>query len=293
MATEATYENAILEGFFGTWRTVQHDIETTLRTGVNLHAQIVERWYQYLDHVDRVVQRAKTTTVHDAVINARAEAVAPARVLGVGVPPVQHVGTTEVSHVGANLSDLPHTVASDVMVALHEAPKLRDKGVAGAALFHRATANAATPMLSRSMVAARTEIERAGRAAVRQWLRASPDVFRGWWWDSSPDLADCPSCWAMHGTGHGLLDELNDHPNGNCKIVPWLHHEDLPTPGADRFAKLPEDDQLKVLGHTRMALYRSGSVELPSMVTVEDDPKWGPSTSTTPIRMLDKAQARR
>jgi hypothetical protein len=281
---EAGYENNILESFFATWRSVQHDIALGVRHGIDLHQAIVNRWYGYLDHVDSTVNRALQTEVRSAVNIAHASASAGVRRMDVLIPPLPRTNEAPSSTVSEQLWHLPHEVAGDIMQVVSQPTRaLRTAEFVG---FHRATVNAATPMLSRSMVAARTQIGRAGRDAVRSWLRESPGVFRGWTWQSSLELDDCVSCWAMHGSGHDLEDDLNDHPNGNCKVKPWLHGEDLPESGDDLLAKLPAADRATILGPTRLAWYREGRIALRDMVTIDRDPTWGPSITPTPVGVL-------
>jgi SPP1 gp7 family putative phage head morphogenesis protein len=139
--------------------------------------------------------------------------------------------------------------------------------------------------LSRALTIARTETLRAHREATRASYRANNDLVGGWIWHSAADGRTCGCCWAMHGTEHKLDEELNGHPNCRCAMVPVLKLPEWMTPppgdprvtnkGVDLFAKLPADQQIRVLGPAKWMAWKDGKFTLTDLVGVRESPVWG------------------
>lgn len=71
-------------------------------------------------------------------------------------------------------------------------------------------------VLTDALRTARTVQIRAYNEATRANYVANNDIVTGWIWASAADDRTCESCWAMHGTKHGLDETLDDHYQGRC-----------------------------------------------------------------------------
>ena len=159
--------------------------------------------------------------------------------------------------------------------------------------------------LHRAVVIARTEMLDAYRETARHVDQANADVLAGWVWIASLGPRCCPSCWGMHGTVHPV-DEAgpHDHQQGRCarmpQVRPWADLGfDLPEPAdlvpdaAAVFAALPHEQQLAVMGRSRLALLDSGRISLADLATRRDSTTWRPSWSPTSVAGLHLIAARR
>jgi SPP1 gp7 family putative phage head morphogenesis protein len=129
-----------------------------------------------------------------------------------------------------------------------------------AALLRRAYG---TPLV-RALLIARTETLRAYREATWQSYQTNSDIISGWIWISAADRRACVSCISMHGSRHRLDERLDDHPNGRCVMAPIVRGFPVPDikPGAERFAELSEEDQLRVMGPAMLDAWRDGLIKL-------------------------------
>lgn len=118
--------------------------------------------------------------------------------------------------------------------------------------------------LTRALVIARTETLRAYREAAWLSFQQNRDIISGWIWISAADRRSCVSCIAMHGSRHRLDERLDDHPNGRCVMAPIVRGFPPPNiaPGAERFAALSADDQLRIMGPAMLAAWRDGLIDL-------------------------------
>ena len=141
---------------------------------------------------------------------------------------------------------------------------------------------------NRALTIARTEVNRAARAATIRSYRENPDVVPGWIWLAALGTRTCAACWAMHGTEHSYSETLDDHLNGRCVAAPKVRSlaeivgdPDLPDtrpviePGPVQFAKLSAAQQEEVLGPGAYALFTAGKIDLSHMVVQTRDPRWG------------------
>jgi hypothetical protein len=152
--------------------------------------------------------------------------------------------------------------------------------------------------LTHALMIARTEALDAHReaAALSQALQA--DVLSGWIWLARLDRWTCSSCFSMHGSVHPL-DEAgpDDHQNGRCQRVPkaksWkelgidrAELTDLIPDGRTIFRSLPRDQQLSILGPTRLDLLDRGEIEWGDLATQRQNPGWRRSYVPTPVNQL-------
>lgn len=156
----------------------------------------------------------------------------------------------------------------------------------------RISADVTATYRGRAQLIARTEMMRSVRHASRESMRADRDVLNGWVWWSSLDRTTCAACWGMHGTEHPVDDLLDGHPGCRCSAVPIVRPlpgitpPDLGDTGEAIFRRLPEDQQLAILGPGRFALYRDGQATLADMVTRQPSERWGPMRRVTTVRDL-------
>jgi Phage Mu protein F like protein len=64
----------------------------------------------------------------------------------------------------------------------------------------------------------RTESMVAYRTGNLSIYRANSDVVTGWEWLAEPDA--CPECLSKNGSVHSLDEEMDDHNNGRCTMLP-------------------------------------------------------------------------
>lgn len=158
--------------------------------------------------------------------------------------------------------------------------------------------------LQRATNVARTETLDAYRTASRYAHEANADILDGWVWlatlNGKGAGRTCSSCWAMHGTIHGL-DEAGplDHNQGRCAraphVKPWRKLGiDLDEPAdstPDRqaaFDALSDEQQTAVLGPARLALLRAGKVDWADLAVLRDNPAWRPSYVPRPLGDLNR-----
>src|SRR6266571_51110 len=149
---------------------------------------------------------------------------------------------------------------------------------------------------SRALTIARSEQIRAYRSANLETFRANDDVVDGWIWVCALLKSSCSACVAMHGTHHGLDEELDDHPNGACSMLPKTKSwDDILSPlgintegiedtsidiesGSDWFDKQNAATERAILGSdAAYDLYSSGNASLEDFVGTSSDPTWGDS----------------
>lgn len=152
--------------------------------------------------------------------------------------------------------------------------------------------------LTRALVIARTETLDAYREAARVTQDASEDVLAGWVWLAELTRRTCPACWAMHGTVHPLSEPgPQGHPQCRCSRAPktrtWAELGfDLPEPDDEirdaqaTFQALPRDQQLAIMGPTRLAMLEDGVITWADLARKRDNPGWRPSWTATPVRDL-------
>ena len=144
---------------------------------------------------------------------------------------------------------------------------------------------------------ARTETNRAFRTASLADYRANAHIVTGWIWYASLDERTCGSCIAMHGTEHPLSEELDDHPNGRCTMVPTTVSPrdigiDIPweplevESGEDWFNAQSEATQRGILGDAKYDAWAAGKFPFSALSTQSSDPRWGTMRTETPLKDL-------
>lgn len=102
----------------------------------------------------------------------------------------------------------------------------------------------------------------------------------------------------MHGTKHELDEVFGSHPSCRCNPGPTVLGPDSPVVrlGTERFAALSAREQLHILGPAKYRAYREGALDLPDLVGVRNDPRWGlvrGERSLTAVLGQDRAMAYR
>jgi SPP1 gp7 family putative phage head morphogenesis protein len=142
---------------------------------------------------------------------------------------------------------------------------------------------------ARAKTLARTEILNAQREASRRIYELNDDIIGEWAWDSATDFRTCPVCWHMHGKRFEVRVRMATHPSCRCSMTPvtrtWEElglggfdgadrRRDFPI-GDDLFRRLAPQDQLRVLGPAKKALYDTGQIGLRDLVAEGVHPRWG------------------
>ena len=153
--------------------------------------------------------------------------------------------------------------------------------------------------LYRAETIARTESQRAARAATVDNYNENTNLIKGYIRLATADSRTCAACFALHGTVYKLEKLMPTHPNCRCIIVPqtksWaeitgddsLEDESDKIPTADElFNKLSEKDKIRVLGPGRYELMKQQNLTLKDFMSINNNSEWGPTTVIKPIRDL-------
>ena len=148
-------------------------------------------------------------------------------------------------------------------------------------------ADAAGFSFERSILIARTEMNRAYRFASTAQYRDSGVVtgFRRLVYKPTA----CFACLMMDGEYYPVEQELYDHPRGKCGVVPVVVGGHSPSweTGSEWFAKLPEEEQRRIMGAGRYELWKNGGVrDLRSMVWMKPNAQWGPAPAFKTIEQF-------
>jgi SPP1 gp7 family putative phage head morphogenesis protein len=139
---------------------------------------------------------------------------------------------------------------------------------------------------TRALAVARTETLGAYRHVAQERFKDSR-VVQQWEWRAKLDARTCPSCMAMNGTLHPISEPLASHPNCRCVSTPrtasWAELGFTGIPDnrppsespEDRFAQLPEAEQLAILGATRLNAYNEGLISMGDLVHDTHSQRWG------------------
>lgn len=139
----------------------------------------------------------------------------------------------------------------------------------------------------RMEVIARTETLRVYREANRQSYKAS-GVVNGYRRLATHDNRVCAACLMDEGHFYELNEEMPEHPQGRCALVPIVDGVKEPVwqQGADWFVEQPDATQRDILGKERFVLWKQGQYGLDELVTVKVNAIWGDSLQVTPVREL-------
>ena len=131
--------------------------------------------------------------------------------------------------------------------------------------------------LKRAMLIARTEINRAHRTATLQTYRKYGVVKKYKRMASRKNA--CMACLLLDGTVYSTEQEMGDHPNGACTMIPIV--DGMPEPewkyGKDYFMELSEEEQRKRMGNNYYDAWKRGDFKLEDMVKVHHSNTWGDS----------------
>jgi len=90
----------------------------------------------------------------------------------------------------------------------------------------------------------------------------------------------------MHGRIFKLEELINDHVCGRCSLAPVLRDMDTSgVNGAERFARLNEEQQLNILGAKRFELYKNG-IPLAEFARIRKNPVWGKEAALVSLKSL-------
>lgn len=151
--------------------------------------------------------------------------------------------------------------------------------------------------LTRAMTIARTEVLDAHRSATAAAQFDNADVLAGWVWTARLDGRTCPSCWSQHGRVYPLTETgPNDHQQGRCARTPktrtWRElgfdvdePADLLPDARATFARLGREEQLQIMGPTRLQALDDGQLDWEDLSTPRSTTGW--RDSYVPIRVGD------
>lgn len=143
--------------------------------------------------------------------------------------------------------------------------------------------------LKRSMVIARTETNRAYRAANLETMRSSRAMV-GYRRICYKPTA-CFACLMLDGTYYDKKEDFSDHPNGKCAIVPVTKHYDPGSDadwekGVDWFENLSVKDQISIMGEGHYELWKNQGIDPQDMVYIKQNKLWGGSPTVRSISYL-------
>lgn len=139
----------------------------------------------------------------------------------------------------------------------------------------------------RMEVIARTEALRTYREANLESYKAS-GVVTSYARLATHDSRVCAACLLAEGTRYELDEEMPEHPQGRCTLVPLVDGLKEPTWQKGE-AWLREQDvktQASILGKGRFEAWQGGKFSLGELVTVRPNAVWGDSLQVTPLREL-------
>lgn len=138
----------------------------------------------------------------------------------------------------------------------------------------------------RSLLIARTEINRAHRSSTLQTYReAEIPYYRRL---ASRGHA-CFACMMLDGTLYTSQQALDDHPNGACVMVPVLDPDDPSTDwkrGRQRFEEMDEPHQREIMGNNYYDAWKRGDYRLSQVVQIKQNSIWGGSPGLVPLKTL-------
>jgi SPP1 gp7 family putative phage head morphogenesis protein len=144
---------------------------------------------------------------------------------------------------------------------------------------------------------ARTEQLRAYRTAAANTYRANSHVVKAWERHAQHDTRTCMACLVLDGTRYELDQEMDDHVQGRCAMLPVTKTYaelgiDAPEPdfsrekGIDWFQRQNEADQIAMMGQGKWQAWKDGLFSLEDLPHKVEDPVWGPSWVPSPLYKL-------
>ncbi len=148
-------------------------------------------------------------------------------------------------------------------------------------------AQGSTATLDRMMVIARTEQLRAYRSANLDSYRES-GVVTSYKRLATHDSRVCAACLMDEGHVYTLDEEMPEHPQGRCTLVPVV--DGMPEPqwkqGQAWFEEQDPATQKDILGKGRYYAWQNGDFALSDLVTVKPNAVWGASLAVTTLKEL-------
>lgn len=151
--------------------------------------------------------------------------------------------------------------------------------------------NGATIGFDRSLLIARTEINRAYRTANIEQYRRSGVVagFRRLVYKPTA----CLACLMMDGDFYTLDQELWDHPAGKCTSVPCLSKDDPIDwqTGREWFLEQDSEYQKDLMGLSRFAAWKEDKINLTDLVHLKHNDIWGPAPAVRTLAEVGVTKA--
>ena len=151
--------------------------------------------------------------------------------------------------------------------------------------------------LWRAEAIARTELNDAARQAQQAFDQANTSTLSGWEWLSSRSATTCPACWAKDGSFHqlsepGPLGHVNCRCTRMVRTKTWRELgidldelDDQRLTAEDHFRALPRDEQLTIMGPSRLKALDDGA-PWSSLAVEKPNADWRPSFQVRPVRDL-------
>lgn len=139
----------------------------------------------------------------------------------------------------------------------------------------------------RALVVARTETQRAHRAASVESYRQS-GVIQEYIRYAAMDKRTCLACLLESGRRYPVTEQFSDHVLGRCTSVPLISGVESPVEqtGTDWFLEQDAETQREIMGDGHYEAWKSGQVPLESMAQMHTDPVWGEAPRVVPLREL-------
>ena len=151
----------------------------------------------------------------------------------------------------------------------------------------RNMAEGMTGTLNRMMTIARTEQLRVYRESSLASYKTS-GIVTGYRRLCAHDRRTCAACIMDEGHVYDLDEEMPEHPNGRCAMIPvvagappveWLK-------GEEWFETQDAATQQDILGKGHYEGWTNGQFALQDLVKVKPNSTWGPSMGVTPLKEL-------
>lgn len=177
------------------------------------------------------------------------------------------------------------------------AAQLTDALIEGVALGYnpRKTArmmrDAMAGNLQRALVVARTETQRAHRAATVESYRQS-GLVQTYTRRAALDDRTCLACLLEDGRRYPVSEQFGDHPNGRCTAIPDVPGVASPIEqtGREWFEAQDEAVQRAIMGDGHYEAWRAGEFRLEDAARMHYDPVWGEAPQVVPLRQLVRSR---
>ncbi len=123
----------------------------------------------------------------------------------------------------------------------------------------------------RSVMIARTEINRAYRLATTEQFRKSGVVTAYKRCVYKPTA--CLACLMLDGQVYNIETEFDDHPSGKCAIIAITIGGNYPQwqTGKEWFMELSPEEQLSKMGLSRFTAWKEGRIDLDSLAYIKEN----------------------